>query len=64
MNDIISTTAPAPTVKAEFHVERHPDPIVQSFIELTLQLRKENDALKSQVSRLKLEIIELEMARS
>ena len=39
--------APAPTVQAEFHVERHPDPIVQSFIELTLQLRKENEELKA-----------------
>ena len=61
MNDIISITAPGPTVQAEFHVERHPDPIVQSFIELTLQLRKENDALKTQVARLKLEIIEYQM---
>lgn len=52
MNNTISTTAPAPTVEAKFHVERHPDPIVQSFIELTLRLRKENDELKAQIDRL------------
>lgn len=41
---------PMPTVKAEFHVERHPDPIVQAFIDLTLQLRKENDELKTRLN--------------
>lgn len=52
MTDIISITAPGPTVQAEFHVERHPDPIVQSFIELTLQLRKENEELRAKLQRL------------
>ena len=52
MNDIISITAPGPTLTAEFHVERHPDPIVQSFIELTLQLRKENEELRAKLQRL------------
>lgn len=51
MNDIISTTAPAPTVQAEFHVERHPDPIVQALIDEVLKLRKENDGLKSQLNQ-------------
>ena len=35
-------TSPMPTVQAEFHVERHPDPIVQALIDLVLELRKEN----------------------
>ncbi len=43
MNDITQT---APTVQAEFHVEPHPDPIVQALIEQVLALRKENERLK------------------
>ena len=54
-------SAPLPTVQAEFHVERHPDPIVQSFIDLTLQLRKENDELKAKVRELEAEVLEYHM---
>jgi hypothetical protein len=52
MNDIISITAPGPTVKAEFHVERHPDPIVQALIDEVIKLRKENDRLCEQIAYL------------
>lgn len=39
--------APSPTVEATFHVEPHPDPIVQALINELLKLRKENDGLKA-----------------
>ena len=48
MNDDIITQT-APTVEATFHVERHPDPIVQSLIDLVLSLRKENEQLKEEL---------------
>ena len=42
-------TAPSPTVEATFHVERHPDPIVQALIDQVLELRKENERLKEEL---------------
>ncbi len=47
-------SAPAPTVQAELHVERHPDPIVQPLIDEVLKLRKENDELKAAALRHKI----------
>lgn len=37
MNDVAS---PLPTVEATFHVEPHPDPVVQALIEEVEHLRK------------------------
>lgn len=45
--------APGPTVEATFHVERHPDPVVQALIDEVLKLRKENDALKEKLNGLR-----------
>ena len=42
-------TAPQPTVKAEFHVEPHPDPVVRALIAEVEKLRKENLELKAEV---------------
>jgi hypothetical protein len=49
MNDIITTTVPMPKVEATFHVEPHSNPIVQAFIDLVSELRKENEQLKEQL---------------
>lgn len=40
-------TAPMPTVKAEFHVEPHPDPVVRALIAEVERLRAENTELRA-----------------
>ena len=45
--DIVS---PAPTVEAEFHVEPHPDPLVQSLITEIERLRAQVERLKEELS--------------
>ena len=50
------TTAPMPTVEAEFHVEPHPDPVIQGFIELVEALRRHNAALRAENQKLKEEL--------
>jgi hypothetical protein len=47
MNEIAS---PAPLVEAEFHVEPHPDPVIQGFIALVTALRAEIARLKEELS--------------
>jgi hypothetical protein len=42
-------TSPAPTVEAEFHVEPHPDPVIQGFIVLVQALRAEIARLKKEL---------------
>lgn len=42
-------TAPAPTVLLEFHVEPHPDPVVQALIEEVTKLRAEKAALEERL---------------
>lgn len=39
--------APSPTVKAEFHVEPHPDPTVRALIAEVERLRRENEELRA-----------------
>lgn len=40
---------PAPVVKAEFHVEPHPDPVVRALILEVERLREENSLLRAQL---------------
>jgi len=40
---------PAPVVEAVFHVEPHPDPVIQGFIELVGKLRAEIARLKEEL---------------
>lgn len=44
--------APLPTVKAEFHVEPHPDPVVRALIAEVEALREQNRSLQAQVNLL------------
>jgi len=50
------TNAPMPTVEAEFHVEPHPDPIIQGFIEVVEAHRRENARLRAENQKLKEEL--------
>jgi hypothetical protein len=38
----MNVIAPLPSVKLEFHVEPHPDPVVRALIEEVERLRREN----------------------
>lgn len=41
----MNVIAPLPSVKLEFHVEPHPDPVVRGLIQEVERLRRINDAL-------------------
>lgn len=44
--------APQPTVKAEFHVEPHPDPVVRALIAEVEKLRQDNNELRVKLALL------------
>jgi hypothetical protein len=58
------TNAPMPTVEAEFHVEPHPDPVIQGFIELVSAVRRENGKLRAEIQKLKEELYGADTGRS
>ncbi len=45
----MNVTAPTPTVQIEFHVEPHPDPVVQSLIEKVERLQAENREMRAKL---------------
>jgi hypothetical protein len=47
-----NAAAPSPTVEATFHVEPHPDPIVQALINELLKSRKEVEELLVRIGSL------------
>jgi hypothetical protein len=42
-------TAPTPKVEIEFHVEPHPDPVVQALIEKVERLLAENREMRAKL---------------
>ncbi len=52
----MNVTAPAATAALEFHVEPHPDPVIQGFIEVCEALRRENAKLRAENQKLKEEL--------
>ncbi len=45
----MNVTAPTPKVELEFHVEPHPDPVVQALIEKVERLQAENRELRAKL---------------
>jgi hypothetical protein len=45
----MNVTAPTPQVEIEFHVEPHPDPVVQSLIEKVERLLAENREMRAKL---------------
>ena len=60
----MNVTAPAAMAALEFHVEPHPDPVIQGFIEVCDALRREIAKLRAENQKLKEELHGTDTRRS